>query len=144
MKAAHRPVPCRSLVKDAQYSQGYAFNSVANVDQFGCAALLARQGFSLWSMARNAACEAALAQDSLSDVDYRDCVDCTPISQNFGYVPYECSSTGHVASAVAWICGAGSVMLVYKLGVGFCLHTFVSWYSSYYDNNYKTMFKKRL
>ena len=144
MHGGHSWGSCRSLVKDAQYSQGYAFNSVANVDQFGCAALLARQGFSLWSMTRNAACEAEMARDPLRDVDYRDCIDCTPTSQQMGFTPFECSSAGHAASAVAWVGGVGSVMLVYKLGVGFCLHTFVSWYSSYYDNNYKTMFKKRL
>lgn len=131
-------------MKDAQYSQGYAFNSVANVDQFGCAALLARQGYFLWCMTRNAACEAAIAQDSFSDADYSDCIDCIPLSQQIGYTPFECSSTGYVASAIAWISGIGSVMLLYKLVVGFCLHTFVTWYSSYYDNNYKTMFKKRL
>lgn len=95
-------------------------------------------------MTRNTVCETVTAGTAFSDLDYHDCIECEPVDSHMGRTPFECSPVGHIASAVGWISLVGSVMFVYKFCVGFCLHTFVTWYSAYYEKNYKTMFKKRL
>lgn len=49
----------RELAKDTERSVGYAFNKVATVNQFGAAALIARQMFLLCSMQVASTCDFA-------------------------------------------------------------------------------------
>lgn len=54
---------CRELAKDTERSAGYAFNKVTTVNQFGAAALIARQLYLLCLMKVSSVCD-----DTLEDL----------------------------------------------------------------------------
>jgi hypothetical protein len=134
------------LIKDAQYSKGYAFNSVASVDQFGCAALLTRQAFYVWRMTTNTACESAtstLKAYTASALDTQDCIGCE-VREDAHQTPWQCTISGQLGAGLPWLVAVWPLLLCLKVFMGWTLHSFVVWYSEYYDDNYRTLFKKRL
>lgn len=53
---------CRELANDTERSAGYAFNKVTTVNQFGAAALIARQMYLLCSMKVSSVCDDMLEE----------------------------------------------------------------------------------